>query len=112
MTNVLFLPEVVDQFLELAEILYSKQYLGFKEVAIEYANQLFMDIKVNLPIKTKKKAPVHFERYGRGMFYSLFPKNQHTTWYVFYSVHEVDGETVYLVRYLGNNHILGHKLSD
>jgi hypothetical protein len=42
----------------------------------------------------------------------LFPKNQHTTWYVFYSVHEVDGQTVYLVRYLGNNHILGHKLID
>ena len=72
MTNVLFLPEVVDQFLELAEILYSKQYLGFKEVAIEYANQLFMDIKVNLPIKTKKKAPVHFERYGQGMYGTCF----------------------------------------
>ena len=29
MTKVLFLPEVVDQFLELAEILYHKGYLGF-----------------------------------------------------------------------------------
>ena len=28
MTKVLFLPEVVDQFLELAEVLYQKGYLG------------------------------------------------------------------------------------
>ena len=34
MTKVLFLPEVVDQFLELAEILYNKGYLGFKDIAI------------------------------------------------------------------------------
>ena len=34
MKKVLFLPEVVDQFLEVAEVLYQKGYLGFKEVAI------------------------------------------------------------------------------
>ncbi len=38
MTKVLFLPEVVDQFLELAEVLYQKGYLGFKEVAIIIQN--------------------------------------------------------------------------
>ena len=84
----------------------------FKEIAMDYAEQLFNDIKVNLPIKVKKNAPIHFERYGRDMFYSLFPRNHHTTWYVFYSVHEVDDQTINLVRYLGNNHTLGHKLSD
>lgn len=29
MIKVLFLPEVVNQFLELAEILYNKRYMGF-----------------------------------------------------------------------------------
>jgi hypothetical protein len=57
MIKVLFLPEVVDQFLELAEVLYNKGYLGFKEIAIDYSEQLFNDIKVNLPIKVKKNAP-------------------------------------------------------
>ena len=77
MTKVLFLPEVVNQFLELAEVLYMKGYLGFKEVAMEYAEQLFTDM-----------------------------------WYVFYSIHEVNGEEVYLIRYLGNNHVIAHHLLD
>ena len=112
MIKVLFLPEVVDQFLELAEVLYNKGYLGFKDIAIDYAEKLFRDIQANLHTKVKKNAPTHFDRYGQGIFYSLFPRNHHTTWYVFYSVHEVDDQTIYLVRYLGNNHTLGHKLSD
>lgn len=54
MTKVLFLPEVVDQFLELAEVLYEKGYLGLKEVAVNYSEQLFRDIQTNLPLKVKK----------------------------------------------------------
>ena len=80
MIKVLFLPEVVDQFLELAEVLYNKGYLG----------------------------SCHMDK----AFLLIIPRNHHTTWYVFYSVHEVDDQTIYLVRYLGNNHTLGHKLSD
>ena len=110
MTKVLFLPEVVDQFLELAEVLYQKGYLRFKDVAIDYSEQLFRDIQTNLPLKVKKDAPSYFRRYGNGLFYSSFAKNKHTTWYVFYSVHEQDDQTVYLVRYLGNNHIIAHHL--
>ena len=33
--KVLFLPEVVNQFLELAQVLYDEGYLGFKDAAIE-----------------------------------------------------------------------------
>ena len=112
MTKVLFLPEVVDQFLELAELLYNNGYLGFKESAIDYSEQLFREIQVNLPIKVKKAAPSHFKRLGQGLFYSAFPKNHQTTWYVFYSVHTIDDDTIYLVRYLGNNHVIAHKLID
>lgn len=110
MTKVLFLPEVAEQFLELAEILYEKGYLGFKAVAIKYSEQLFLDIQSNLPLKVKKSAPTYFKRYGNDLFYSSFSKNKHTTWYVFFSVHEKDGDTIYLVRYLGNNHVIAHHL--
>ena len=72
MTKVLFLPEVVDQFLELAEVLYQKGYLGFKDVAIDYSEQLFRDIQTNLPLKVKKDAPSYFRRYGNGLLYSSF----------------------------------------
>jgi len=108
--KVLFLPEVVDQFLELAEILYDGGYLGFRDAAREYAEQLFRDIQTNLPIKVKKGAPAYFERYGTDLFYSIFPRNKQTIWYVFYSVHDVDGEMMFLVRYLTNNHVIAHHL--
>ena len=108
--KVLFLPEVVDQFLNLAEILYDKGYLGFESDAIDYSEQLFRDIQTNLPIKVKKGAPAFFERYGKGLFYSLFPRNKHTVWYVFYSLHYLNGEEVFLVRYLTNNHIIAQHL--
>ena len=112
MTKVLFLPEVVDQFLELAEVLYNNGYLGFKESAIACAEQLFKDIQHDLPLKVKKDAPSDFKGYGQGLFYSLFPKNRNTTWYVFYSIHEKNGDTVYLIRYLGNNHVIAHHIHD
>ena len=51
MIKVLFLPEVADQFLELAEVLYNEGYLGFKDIAIDYAENLFHDIQSNLPHK-------------------------------------------------------------
>lgn len=112
MTKVLFLPEVVDQFLQLSEILYAKGYLAFKDIAIEYAENLFIDIKVNLPNKLRKDAPEYFELYGKDLYYSLFPHNKHTTWYVFYSIHSVDDDIVFLIRYLSNNHMIAHHLTD
>lgn len=108
--KVLFLPEVVDHFLELAEVLYDKGYLGFEDVAIAYAEQLFRDIQANLNIKVKRGAPAYFQRYGTDLFYSAFKHNRQTTWYVFYSIHDVDGETIYLIRHLTNNHMIAHHL--
>lgn len=108
--KVLFLPEVVDQFLELANILYDKGYLNSKDAATEYAARLFRDIQQFLPTKVRKGAPAFFKREGSGEQYSAFKHNRHTTWYVFYSIYEVDGETVFLIRKLTNNHVIAHRL--
>ena len=108
--RVLFLPEVIDQFLELAEVLYDQGYFGFEDAAQSYAEQLFKEINEQLPLKVKRNAPEFFDRYGSNLFYSVFPRNQHTVWYIFYSVHEKDGEIVYLVRHLSNNHIIARHL--
>ena len=70
--KVLFLPEVVNQFLELAQVLYNEGYLGFKDAAIAYSEQLFRDIQTNLPLKVRKGAPAYFEGYGTDLFYSAF----------------------------------------
>lgn len=108
--KVLFLPEVVDQFLELAEVLYDKGYLCFEDAAKAYAEQLFRDVQSNLVFKAKRDAPPYFRRYGADLFYSAFRHSRHTTWYVFYSIHEVETETVYLIRHLTNNHMVAHRL--
>lgn len=44
------------------------------------------------------------------MLYASFTKNKRTTWYVFFNEYEVAGETVYLVRYISNNHVIAHHL--
>ena len=73
--RVLFLPEVIDQFLEIAEVLYDEGYLGFKDSAIEYSEQLFREIQATLPIKVQKGAPSFFDRYGANLYYSAFKRN-------------------------------------
>ena len=108
--RVLFLPEVVQQFLELAEILYDQGYMGFKDSAIDYSEDLFKEIHSTLPIKVHREAPEYFNRYGENMSYSSFTKNKHTTWYVFFNEYQISGETVYLVRYMSNNHAIAHHL--
>lgn len=108
--KVLFLPEVVDQFLELAQILYDKGYLNSKDAAIEYSEKLFREIQTKLPLKVKKEAPAYYKRYGSDILYSAFRHSCHTTWYVLYSAYNVDGDTVFLVRHLTNNHVIAHRL--
>lgn len=108
--KIIFLPEVLEQFLELAEILYDKGYMSFREHAEEYMETLFQDINSSLPHKVHRKAPRWFDRYGEDMSYSVFPKNDNTTWYVFFNVYEIGEETTYIVRYLSNNHVIAHHL--
>ena len=112
MTQVKFLPEVVDQFLQLADILYDEGYLGFKDTALDYSEHLFWEIADTLPMKVKKGAPSFFKKQDIDLFYSAFPRSKHTIWYVFYSVHQINGDTVYLVRNLTNNHILAQHLDE
>ena len=63
--KVLFLPEVSQQFVELAEILYDKGYLSFLDDAIEYSDSLFRQIQRELPIRVHRDAPAYFNRYGK-----------------------------------------------
>ena len=108
--SVLFLPEVSQQFVELAEILYDKGYLCFLDTAITYSESLFRQIQSELPYKVHRKAPDWFNRIGKDMSYAVFPKSHHTTWYVFFNMYEVGKETVYLVRYVSNNHVIAQHL--
>jgi hypothetical protein len=108
--KVVFLPEVENYLFDLSEVLYKKEYFGFKESAINYVTDLVQDIKNSLSGKTKKVAPSYFDRYGKGMFYSVFRKSKTTQWYVFYTTYQRNGEVVFLVRYISNNHVISKHL--
>ena len=108
--KVLIKPEVVDYFLELADALYDKGYFGLEENAIRYARELFLEIKKELPLKPKKKAPGYFNKYGKGMSYAVFKRNRNTSWYAFFNVYRTGGEVVYFVRYVSNNHVIAQFL--
>ena len=49
-------------------------------------------------------------RYGKDLYYAVFPKNNRTTWYAFFTKYKENGEIIYLVRYIGNNHTIAQYL--
>jgi len=108
--KVILLPEVLDYLENLSEILYEKGYFSFEETALKYVLELYDDIVSHLPTKSYKPAPKHFDKYGKGMKYASFKKNKHTTWYVFFKIYEKNDESVYLVRYIANNHVISQFL--
>jgi len=108
--KVIFLPEVREYFDFLADKLFQKEYFVFEENARKYAKELFDDIEENLPNHWKKPAPKTFEKLGKDMYYSGFRSNKKTTWYAFFTKYEENGEEVYLVRHIENNHTVAHLL--
>ena len=108
--TVTFIPEVQEFLDELVPILYENGYFSYEEDAQEYVDDLVDDIMDNLPTKSHKQAPPHFDKYGTGMYYASFKKNKKTTWYAFFTKYLVNGETIYLVRYINNNHIIAQYL--
>lgn len=68
-----------------------KQYFGFEDSAKAYVKELVNDIFENLPQKQHRPAPSYFDKYGKGMYYTAFTKNKHTTWYAFFTKYE-EGE--------------------
>jgi len=102
--KVLFLPDVQEMYNELEIILYEKGYFGYAESAHEYVDNLIFEIKNNLPKLKHKPAPKHYNKYGKGLYYATFKKSRRTHWYPFFSKYIENGETIYLVCYLGNNH--------
>lgn len=103
--KVIALPEVREYLMELINILYEKEYFGFEENAQKYVEELFLDIKNNLPLKLKKPAPPYFDRYGKKMLYSTFRKNKAT-----FNVYQKDGEITFIIRYISNNHVTAQYL--
>jgi hypothetical protein len=108
--NVLFTPEIYEYFDELEDILYDRGYYSFKAKAKQYVEDLINDIATNLPNKRPRPAPKYYDKYEKGMYFVSFVKNRNTHWYAFFTKHDKNGETIYLVHYIGNNHTEAHHL--
>jgi hypothetical protein len=108
--SVIFSPEVEAYLFELTEILYQKEYFGFKESAVRYVTDLIFEIRDRLPTSVKRIAPEHFSKYGKKLHYVSFRKNKDTQWYVFFNLYEDKGEFIYLIRYISNNHVIAQYL--
>jgi hypothetical protein len=108
--SVIVLPEVQDYLDDLVPILYEKGYFGFEESAVHYVHELLEDIRDNLSTRIYKPAPPYFDRYGKNMYYAAFRKNRQTVWYAFFTKYNDGDDTVYLVRYIANNHVVARQL--
>ena len=108
--KVVILPEVEGYLENLGRILYEYEYFGFEEDAIKYVEELVFEIKKQLPIRQRKPAPAYFDKYGKGMYYAAFKKNKRTSWYAFFRIYEINGDRIYQVRYIANNHTVAQYL--
>ena len=108
--KVILLPEILEYLEDLVIILYEKEYFGFLETSSNYVSELLDDIETNLHTSQHKPAPKYFDKYGKGMYYAVFRKNKNTQWYVFFIPYKEKEEIIYLVRYIGNNHVLAQYL--
>ena len=108
--KIIAIPKVELYLESLKKILFENEYFGFEETAQKYIDDLFLDIKTNLPTRLRKPAPPHFDRYGKDMYYALFKKSKHTQWYVFFRIYKVGGEIIYQIRYISNNHVIAQYL--
>lgn len=72
---------------------------------------MFSEIEQSIETRPSRKAPEYFDRYGKNMYYMWFNlRNTPTQWYVFYTQYDDNGQTVYLVRYIGTNHTVAQHL--
>lgn len=108
--SVVFSPEVEDYLYELIEILYRKEYFGFKESSVQYVTDLILEIREKLPTSVKRRAPDFFQEYGKNLYYAMFKKSKVTQWYIFFSTYKIKEEIVYVVRYISNNHVIAQHL--
>ena len=108
--NVIFIPKVLDYLENLVTILYTKEYFISLEASKKYVGELIDDILTTLPTRLHKPAPKYFDRYGKNMKYAVFKKNRRTSWYVFFKTYNKDGEKVFLIRFIANNHTIAQHL--
>jgi hypothetical protein len=110
--SVVFSPRAVDYLGELCNVLLDDEYLGTYDFARKYVDSLARRIYNELPFKLAKKTNEKLcKRFGRKLYYTTFKQNSRTEWYVFFQILEKkDGEKIYYVKHISNNHLIAKYL--
>ena len=108
--KIIYLKKVRIYFESLIPKLHELGYFCFAETAQKYVGEIFVEIEKQLPIQKHRPAPEYFEKYGKGMKYIVIRKNRKTHWYIFFKTTQKNGETIYKVRYIANNHVIAQYL--
>ena len=95
---------------DLSALLYEGGYFSFEETSRRYVGELYNEIVATLPQRSHRSAPKYFDRYGKNLEYAVFKKSRHTSWYAFFRVYWKNGEEIYQVRHIANNHTIAHHL--
>jgi len=108
--KIIYLKNVRVYFENLIPKLHELGYFSFAETAKKYVDEIFVEIESQLPIQRHRPASKYFEKYGKDMEYIVIRKNKRTQWYVFFKTTQKDGETIYKIRYISNNHVIAQYL--
>lgn len=103
MRQVVFAPEVADDLVELISILVQKDYLSNYELAESYVQDIISYTETVIETYPSKPAPIQFARYGIGLKYLPYKRNQRTTWYIMFETHD----DCYFVTFITNSHVSG-----
>ena len=95
---VVYNQSVITYLSELIEILYIKEYFGFRVSAKKYVDKLRDFIETSIHTRPKKQTPLSLRKYGS--HYVSYRPNKTTTWYIFifYS------KDRYFINHITNNH--------
>lgn len=104
--KVLYSRDAQLYFNQLSEILYEKNYFSYKESSREYVRSLILKMESTIHLRPKHKAPAHFSKYGKDLYYITCPKSKRTTWYFFFTYHP--DSDIYYIRHITNNHVSAH----
>jgi len=109
MKEVVYTSQALFQLEEDVHQLVEKGYFGEEDYAVDYVRDIFRYFALNLNNMVSHDAPEYFNRYkvdGKPLHFVLYCKSARTTWYAFYE----ELENVNSIVFLGNNHLIGHKL--
>ncbi|MDR3286112.1 MAG: hypothetical protein LBT27_01545 [Prevotellaceae bacterium] len=102
--EIQYLETVVEDLNRLVDILYERDYFGFKDSAKQYVDDMKSYIEQHIARAISHIAPSYFIKYGTNMRYFIYNSNKQTSWYIFFQ----KSDNKFLVRHITNNHVVGH----